>query len=138
MASRGVFWGGIAGSLLVGGVAGFVAGWYGGIQMTMAHYGDQWLYEQAHDIESRVAVLRALRTGREKAARRRLENELNDDLIAIRPDRQTGRRTVGEINKAVADAQAYRADFPYTSGHPKIDELVKKVFAEAPFKSAAN
>ena len=134
MASRGAFWGGIAGSLVVGGVLGFVSGWYGGFEMTTAHYGNEWLYEQARDVESRVAVLRALRSGHTEAASERLEAELDDDLISIRPDQRIGQRTVDEINRAIAQAKAYRTDFPHTSSRAQIDKMVEEVLAGAPYR----
>lgn len=137
MASRGVFWGAVAGSLLVGGVVGFAAGWYGGFEMTAAHYGNEWLYEQARDVESRIAVLRELRSGRSTAAAERLEADLDDDLIAIRPDPRIGRRTVDEINKAIAEVRAYRSEYPYTSSRPQIARMVEEVLAGAPYKAGA-
>ena len=135
MASRGAFWGGIAGSLLVGGVLGFVSGWYSGFETTTAHYGNEWLYEQANDVETRVAVLRALRTGHDEVAGERLEAALDNDLISIRPDQRIGRRTLDEINKAIAEAKEYRTDFPHFSKRPKIDRMVHEIFAGAPYKS---
>lgn len=137
MASRGVFWGAVAGSLLVGGVAGFAAGWYGGFEMTSTHYGNEWLYEQARDVESRISVLRALRSGQRGVAADRLEAELDDDLVGIRPDPRIGRRTVDEINKAIAEVRAYRSEYPYTASRPQIGRMVEEVLSGAPYTAGS-
>ncbi len=121
-------------AFLVGGLVGAAIGGYFGVELTTAGFGNRWLNEQAHDIESRVANLKSIKQGRQKAALESMERELEDDLISIEPDHRIKQPTLDAINAAIKDAKEYRAQYPRTPSRPAIEKMVEAVFQHAPYK----
>jgi hypothetical protein len=121
-------------AFLVGGVVGLAIGGYAGMHMMFSYFGNNWLHEQADDIQSRIVILQHLRGGKQAQAVELLESQLDDDVISIEPDQYINARTIADINGAIREAKAYRSTHPRTSNRPHVDAMVSNVFSQEPYK----
>ena len=121
-------------TLLVGCVVGLVIGGYGGMHLMFSYFGNNWLHEQADDILSRIVILKHIRAAEQGQALELLEAQLDDDLISIEPDKYINDQTIAEINDAIQKAKEYRSTHPRTSNRPHVDQMVKNVFSQGPYK----
>lgn len=121
-------------AFLVGGVVGLTIGGYAGMHMMFSFFGNNWLHEQADDIQSRIVILKHLRGGKQAQAIELLESQLDDDVISIEPDKYINEQTITDINNAIREAKAYRSAHPRTSNRPHVDAMVNNVFSQEPYK----
>jgi hypothetical protein len=134
MESRSKLLWGLALGFLLGAVVGLVVGGYGGFHFATSHFGSEWLYEQAMDVESRVVILRHLRAGKTAQAMEILENQMEDDLISMEPDARIKAATISEINKAIRVSKEYRLAHPRKGKRPGIEKMLANVFSREPYK----
>ena len=121
-------------AFLVGGVVGLAIGGYAGMHMMFSFFGNNWLHEQADDIQSRIIILKHVRGGKQAQAIELLESQLDDDLISIEPDKYINEQTIADINNAIHQAKAYRSEHPRTSNRSHVDAMVSNVFSQEPYK----
>ena len=124
--------------LVVGIAAGAAAGWYYGASAGRTAILNEWIYNDARDLQAQVVVLRSLRE-RKKAdqAIELLESRLDDQLIQFDPQQPLPALTArekGEIGKAIAAATDYRAAFPRQSNRKAIDDMVRSLFSRDLYK----
>jgi hypothetical protein len=119
---------------LVGGVVGLAIGGYAGMHMMFSFFGNNWLHEQADDIQSRIVILKHVRGGKQAQAIELLESHLDDDLISIEPDKYINEQTIADINDAIREAKAYRSVYPRTSNRTHVDAMVNNVFSQEPYQ----
>jgi uncharacterized iron-regulated membrane protein len=121
-------------AFLVGGIVGLAISGYAGMHMMFSYFGNNWLHEQAEDIQSHIVILRHLRAGKQAQAVELLEVKLDDDVISIEPDKYINARTITDINSAIREAKEYRSTHPRTSNRPHVDAMVTNVFSQEPYK----
>jgi hypothetical protein len=126
-----------AATLLAGIAAGTAAGWYFGAAAGRTAILNEWIYNDARDVQAQVVVLRSLREKKADQAIELLEARLDDQLIQFDPQQPlpalTPRET-GEMRKAIVDAKDYRAGFPRQSKRKAVDEMVRNLFARDLYK----
>lgn len=125
---------GLGVAFLVGGVVGLAIGGYVASHLIVSYFGNNWLHEQADDIQSRIVILKHVRGGKQAQAVELLEAQLDDDMISIEPDKYINAQTIADINNAIREAKAYRSTHPRTSNRPHVDAMVNNVFAQDPYK----
>jgi hypothetical protein len=113
---------------------GLAIGGYVGMRLMFSYFGNNWLHEQAADIQSRIVILQHLRSAEKEQAIEFLEAQLDDDLISIEPDKYIKDQTIFEINNAINEARKYRSTYPRESNRPFVDTMVKNVFLREPYK----
>jgi hypothetical protein len=113
---------------------GLAIGGYVGMRLMFSYFGNNWLHEQAADIQARIVVLKQLRSAEKGQAVELLEAQLDDDLISIEPDKYINDQTISEINNAIREAREYRSRHPRASNRPHVDMMVKNVFSQEPYK----
>jgi hypothetical protein len=121
-------------AFLVGGMVGLAIGGYVGMRLMFSYFGNNWLHEQAADVQARIVILKHLRSAEKDQAIELLEAQLDDDLISIEPDKYINGQTISEINNAIREAREYRSTYPRTSNRPHVDTMVKNVFLQEPYK----
>jgi hypothetical protein len=121
-------------AFLVGGIVGLAIGGYVGMHLMVSYFGNNWLHEQADDVQSRIVILKHVRAGQKNQAVELLEAQLDDDLISIEPDKYINDQTISEINEAIREAKEYRATNPRKSNRPHVDQMVTNVFSQEPYK----
>jgi len=123
--------------LLAGIAAGTAAGWYFGASAGRNAILNEWIYNDARDLQAQVVVLRTLRERKADQAIELLETRLDDQLVQFDPQQPlpalTARET-GEIRKAIGDAKDYRAGFPRQSKRKFVDDMVRNLFARDLYK----
>ncbi|MEK7287796.1 MAG: hypothetical protein AAB091_04495 [Elusimicrobiota bacterium] len=129
MQSKRNFWLGLSAAFIAGLAVGALGGSYGSFRLAKSYFGSNWLYEQAKDVESKVAFLKTLRSDGQQETIEGLEVELDDDLISMQPDKFITKRTMAEIDTAVQMAKEYRLIHPRKSGRPMIDRMIVNLFA---------
>jgi hypothetical protein len=125
---------GLALAFLVGGVAGLAIGGYVGARLMISYFGNNWLHEQADDVQSRIVILKHLRTAELGQAVELIEAQLDDDLISMEPDKYINDQTIAEINEAIREAKKYRSANPRKSNRPHVDRMVTNVFSRESYK----
>jgi hypothetical protein len=121
-------------AFLAGGIVGLAIGGYAGMHMMFSYFGNNWLHEQADDIQSRIVILKHLRGGKQVQAIELLESQLDDDVISIEPDKYINIQTIADINNAIREAKEYRLIYPRTSNRSHVDAMVNNVFSQEPYK----
>ena len=121
-------------TFFVGGVVGLAIGGYVGMHLMFSFFGNNWLHEQADDIQSRIVILKHLRGGKQAQAIELLEAQLDDDLISIEPDKYINEQTIADINNTIREAKEYRSTYPRSSNRPHVDAMVSNVFSQEPYK----
>lgn len=133
---KGLFIGFIL-AFLVGGAAGLAVGGYRGFQSGMSFILNDALSKDAREVESRVAVLRHLRAGRQDQAIEALEGGMDDILVGFDPVEPypglTG-QTTAALGKAITAAKDYRSAHPRQSKAHARDEMVRSLFARERYK----
>jgi hypothetical protein len=122
-------------AFFVGGVVGVAIGGYVASHLMASYFGNNWLHEQADDIQSRIVILQHLRGGKQSQAVELLEVQLDDDVISIEPDKYINAQTITDINSAIREAKKYRSAHPRTSNRPHVDAMVNNVFSQEPYKA---
>lgn len=125
-----------AAALIAGIAAGTAAGWTYGASAGRTAILNEWIFNDARDVQAQVAVLRTLREKKADQAIEQLEARLDDQLVQFDPQQPlplTARET-GEIRKAIVAAKDYRARFPRQSTRKFVDEMVRNLFARDPYK----
>jgi hypothetical protein len=125
---------GLALAFLAGGLVGLAIGGYVGARLMVSYFGNNWLHEQASDVQSRIFILKHLRAAELGQAVELIEAQLDDDLISIEPDQYIDGQTIAEINEAIREAKEYRATHPRKSNRPHVDQMVTNVFSQEPYK----
>jgi hypothetical protein len=121
-------------AFLVGGIVGLAIGGYVGMRLMVSYFGNNWLHEQAADIQARIVILKHLGSAEKNQAIELLEAQLDDDLISIEPDKYINDQTIFEINNVIREAREYRSRHPRASNRPHVDTMVKNVFSQEPYK----
>ncbi|MBN1255801.1 MAG: hypothetical protein JXA50_11055 [Deltaproteobacteria bacterium] len=134
MTSRKKALAGLGLAFLVGGVIGLAIGGYVGMRLMVSFFGNNWLHEQAADVQTRIVILKHLRAAERNQAIELLEAQLDDDLISIEPDKYINDQTISDINNAIHEAREYRSNHPRASNRPHVDTMVKNVFSQEPYK----
>lgn len=117
--------------VVAGIAAGAAAGWYYGASAGRTEILNEWIYNDARDVQAQVAVLRTLRAKKADQAIEALETRLDDQLVQFDPQQPLplGAREKGEIGKAIGEAKDYRAAFPRQSSRKFVDDMVRNLFA---------
>lgn len=134
MTNRKKTFAGLGLMFLAGCIIGLAIGGYVGMRLMFSYFGNNWLHEQAADIQTRIIILQHLRSAEKDQAVELLEAQLDDDLISIEPDKYINDQTISEINNAINEARKYRSIHPRTSNRPFVDTMVKNVFSQEPYK----
>jgi len=134
MASRRKFLLRLGLAFLAGGVVGLAIGGYFGTHLMVSYFGNNWLHEQADDVQSRIVILKHLRAVKLGRAIELLEAQLDDDLISIEPDKYINGQTIADINEAIRAAKEYRSTNPRKSNRPHVDTMVTNVFSRGPYQ----
>lgn len=121
-------------AFLAGCIIGLAIGGYGGMRLMVSYFGNNWLHEQADDVLSRIVILKHVRAAEQGQAIELIETQLDDDLISIEPDTYINDQTIAEINEAIQKAKEYRSAHPRKSNRPHVDQMVKNVFSQGPYK----
>jgi hypothetical protein len=83
--------------------------------------------QKATDVAITVRILESLRSGNTKTAIKLLETGLDGALITFSVPSSNPRDT--EYDKILETAKKYRAQYPYSSGIPDIDNGVNRTFS---------
>ena len=90
------------------------------------------LVKDARDVSARIAILGHVRSGEQKQAIERLEAGLDDLLIGFDPDQPYAGlegATVAALRKAIDDAKAYRAKYPWAEQKNMRADMVRSLFS---------
>ena len=134
-ASKGLLIGVIA-AFVAGGATGFAFGGYLGVQKGASLILNESLSKDAREVATRVAVLSNLRAGKNAPAVESLEAGMDDLLVGFDPAEPypgLTPRTTAALASAIAEAKAYRAAHPRSSGHAR-DAMVRNLLARERYK----
>ena len=124
-------------AFLLGGVVGAGAGFYNGFNLGMTSMLRDWLVKDARDVQAQVVVMRHLRNSQTGQALELIESRLDDQVIMFQPDEPFKRLTEREtssLHKAISDLKEYRAEYPRQSKRKPVDDMVRYLFANDPYK----
>ena len=124
-------------AFLLGGIVGAGAGLYYGFDFGTSYLLKDWLVKDARDVQAQVLVLRHLRNNRTDQAVEMIESRLDDQVILFQPDEPFKRLTPREtssLHKAISELKDYRAEYPRQSRRKFVDDAVRHLFADDPYK----
>ena len=118
---------------LIGCAVGVAIGGYGGFRFGMGFILNTSLAKDAREVESRISILRHLRTGEQDVAVNQLENGLNDMLILFDPHTpypDLKQQTVVALREAIDKAKEYRSAYPRPADQKDArDSMVQDLFS---------
>jgi hypothetical protein len=114
-------------AFLVGSIGGAVAGGSVAIYFTAGFFADGFMLGQAVNAQTKVAVLRQLRTNQPQKAIELLETHLDGDIIGLKVDNKYAPSTNDSVKKAISRARDYRVEYPRKTGLPEVDAGVRDV-----------
>ena len=110
---------------------GIVAGGIGGWHMGTLYLLNEWVLEQAGDVEGHVEALQNLNTRNVNETIEFLESRLDDDLIVLEPQGyQLKQHVRAKMYKSLLAAKQYRMEHPHKSKRSFIDKMVRNVLTQ--------
>ncbi len=116
---------------LAGSAVGFLIGAYSGGNFGMSLVLNNWLNQDALELNNKLDALRQLRGGETAAAIETLEASVDDTLVIFDPvEPYPGLKdvTLSAIDSAIDNAIDYRRDFPRRSSRPHVDKMIEGLF----------
>lgn len=119
-------------ALLVGALAGSVAGWYEATNFTARFFGDGWMLGKAVEVQTQVAVLKKIRNGQTAEATELLETHLDGNIMPLSNSKEYADRTNFAVAQAIQMARDYRSQYPRHTTFKDVDNAVNGVLQNPP------
>lgn len=119
-------------ALLIGTLAGGVAGWYEATSFSARFFGDGWMLGKAVEVQTQVAVLTRIRDGQTTEATNLLESNLDGNIMPLSNSKVYAETTNLAVTKAINMARDYRSKYPRNTTSKEVDNAVNGVLQITP------